>query len=216
VGGVAAHSDGSGASIRRGAEATTAAVLDEAKLIEGLKAQNEASFEELVRLHGPWMLALTRRYLATEADAEDALQDAFVSVFRSIGAFAGGSRLTTWLHRVAINAALMRLRSRRRRPEVLLEEKEFDLVRRGPSKAAPPSGAEAMVRRELRDVAEASLARLPEDCRVVVRLRDGEGMELREIGRVLGIGLSTLKSRLRRGRLAVRAAVVAHMEGPRT
>src|SRR5689334_6179968 len=91
-------------------------VLEEEELVVRLKAGDEAAFETLVRTHGPRMLAVARRYLSREADAQDALQDAFVNVVRAIGSFAGNSRLSTWLHRVVVNSALMKIRSARRQP----------------------------------------------------------------------------------------------------
>ena len=90
---------------------------EEAELLAGLRAGDPSAYERLVRDHLPRLLAVTGRILGNEADAQDAAQDAFLSAFKAIGAFDGASRVGTWLHRIAVNAALMKLRRRARRPE---------------------------------------------------------------------------------------------------
>jgi RNA polymerase sigma-70 factor, ECF subfamily len=187
-------------------------VQAEARLVARLKAGESEAFEELVRVHGPRMLALARRYLPRETDAEDTLQDAFMSVFRSIGTFAGESRLTTWLHRVTVNAALMRIRARSRRPETLLGDVKVEVMAEPRGEVAWSSTAtEVLSREETRSAVRKSLDRLQEESRIVVRLRDIEGMDLREISRLLGIGVNTVKSRLSRGRLALRSILENHL-----
>ena len=187
-------------------------IAAEQRLVAKLKAGDSAAFEELVRVHGPRMLALARRYLPRETDAEDTLQDAFMSVFRSIGTFAGESRLTTWLHRVTVNAALMRIRARSRRPETLLGDVKVEVMAEPRGEMAWTSTAtEVLSREETRNAVRRSLDRLQEESRIVVRLRDIEGMDLREISRLLGIGVNTVKSRLSRGRLALRTVLENHL-----
>src|SRR5262245_12819641 len=82
-------------------------------LLSALRAGDPLAFETLVRRHGPRMRAAIERLRGCEADVDDTLQEAFVSAFRAIGRFEGRSKLSTWLHRIAVNAALMRLRARR-------------------------------------------------------------------------------------------------------
>jgi RNA polymerase sigma-70 factor (ECF subfamily) len=186
----------------------------EAEFVERLRRGDEQAFEELVRTHGPRMLAVARRYLPREADAEDALQDALLNAHRNIGSFQGGSLLATWLHRVTVNAALMRIRARTRRPEPSADNLGWQEVasREGPVWAYSPT--EALARSEIRRVLEDGMARLPEGIRAVVRLRDIEGVDLQGIGTLLGIGLSTVKSRLHRGRSALRACLNDWGDGP--
>src|SRR5262245_12156286 len=93
----------------------------EQAFVARLKAGDDAAYEELVRTRGGHLLAVARRLLRDEEAARDAVQDAFLSAFRSIQRFDGHSQLSTWLHRIVVNAALMRLRSRQRRPEQSLE-----------------------------------------------------------------------------------------------
>ena len=95
---------------------------EEKALLEALRAGDEAAYEKLVREHTGRMLSVARRFLREEDDARDAVQDAFVSAFRAIGNFEGGSRISTWLHRIVVNAALMKLRTRRRKPEESIDD----------------------------------------------------------------------------------------------
>src|SRR5438132_11627990 len=95
---------------------------EEAALVAELRAGDEPAFERMVRLYSPRMLAAARRILGNEEDARDAVQDAFISAFKAMTSFEGESRLATWLHRIGINAALMRLRSRQRKNERPISE----------------------------------------------------------------------------------------------
>lgn len=198
---------------RGGERAASDPLAAEATLIRALKCGEAEAFEILVRDHGPRMMLVIRRFLPRECDAEDALQDAFMNVFRSIADFAAESRLATWLHRVAANAALMRIRSRSRRPETLVAESSLDgtacdTSERAHSRHQPttPTGAEAQ------DLVRRSLDRLDADARTVIQLRDLHGMALPEICRLLDVGMSTVKSRLRRGRISLRIALQSTTE----
>src|SRR5207244_4090584 len=91
-------------------------------LVERLRAGDPEAYERLVRAYGGRMLATARRMAGNEDDARDVVQEAFIAAFRSIDGFAGAARLSTWLHRIVINAALMKLRSRRRRREESIDE----------------------------------------------------------------------------------------------
>src|SRR3970040_1874178 len=92
-------------------------VDDETALVQGLKDGEEWAFEALVRLFGARMLSTARGLVGNEEDARDVVQSAYLSAFRAIGEFQGSAQLSTWLHRIVVNTGLMRLRSRRRRPE---------------------------------------------------------------------------------------------------
>ncbi|HTD53470.1 MAG TPA: sigma-70 family RNA polymerase sigma factor, partial [Thermoanaerobaculia bacterium] len=94
----------------------------EASLLGALRRGEEKAFEGMVRSFGPRLLSVARRFLRDEEDARDAVQEGFLSAYRSIGTFEGGSQISTWLHRIVVNACLMRLRTRKRRPEESIEE----------------------------------------------------------------------------------------------
>jgi len=89
----------------------TPSFTGEAELIAGIKSGESAAFEHLVKLHGGQMLSVARRFMRCEQDANDALQDALICVFRKADSFEETSRLSTWLHRITVNACLMKLRS---------------------------------------------------------------------------------------------------------
>lgn len=178
----------------------------EVGLVARLKAGDRYAFAHLVETYGARMLVVVRRYLPMEWDAEDALQDAFLSAWRFIGSFQGDSRLSTWLHRIAVNAALMRIRARSRRPEVLagdtLVEEHLDRTARLPSGLGVD---DLLARAEVRQRIQGSLADLCEEDRAVVRLRDIEGMGLQAIGVLLDVCQTTVKTRLHRGRKALKS-----------
>src|SRR6266481_6278591 len=102
---------------RTGLNSPRSAPLNEdASLVERLRNGDDEAFEEMVRKYGGRLLATARRYLRSDDDACDALQDAFLCAFKSIGAFKGNAQLSTWLHRIVVNCALMHLRLKRRHP----------------------------------------------------------------------------------------------------
>jgi RNA polymerase sigma-70 factor (ECF subfamily) len=173
-----------------------------------LRAGDERAFEELVRTAGGALLATARRMLGREEDAQDALQEAFLSAFKSLGSFEGGARLSTWLHRIVINACLMKLRSRRRRPEVAIEDLLPTFIADGhQTRSNTPwreTGEDEAQRREVRGLVHACIERLPGDFRTVLVLRDIEEVDTREAAELLGITAAAVKTRLHRARQALR------------
>jgi RNA polymerase sigma factor (sigma-70 family) len=109
-------------------------------LVEGLRRGDEEAFAALVRREGARLLATARRLLGSTQDAEDAVQEAFLQAHRAIDRFNGDSRLSTWLHRIVVNAALMKLRSRRRKPEQALDELRRNSTRAAPGSRRSPGG----------------------------------------------------------------------------
>lgn len=188
-----------------------AILADEGALLERLRAGDDVAFETLVRTYGGRMLAVTRRLLRSEDDANDAVQEAFISAYRSIGTFEGGARLGTWLHRIAINAALMKLRTRQRKSEQpiepLLPAFRDDGHAERPARLWKESAEQAAERRELRERVRESIDRLPETHRTVLILRDIEELDTEETGRLLGISESAVKTRLHRARQALRTLI---------
>ena len=135
------------------------ATLEDSALLAALRSGDERAYEQLVRRHGGRLLAVARRLMRSEEEARDALQEAFVLAFRALPKFAGQSRLSTWLHRIVVNAALMRLRARRSRPEEPLEpllpafQEDGHTVRRYATWSADPEqlAGRAEVRRSVRE-----------------------------------------------------------------
>ncbi|MGQ0627182.1 MAG: sigma-70 family RNA polymerase sigma factor [Phycisphaerales bacterium] len=163
---------------------------------------------------GP-MLATARRFFRGEDDAAEAVQEAFVSAFKAIGRFDGGSRLSTWLHRITVNACLMKLRGRRRRPERSIEELlpafEQDGHQRNPAVEWKPAEMCGIERAELRTLVRGCIEGLPEGYREVLMLRDIEGLDTNATAEALGLTANAVKIRLHRARLALREALDPHM-----
>src|SRR5262249_54771286 len=105
------------AAMHGGGDSTDAEVIDDHTLLASLRAGHEWAFETMVRLYGGRLLAVARRFTRNNEDAHDVLKSAYLSPFRALNAFEGSCRLSTWLHRIVVNTALMKLRSRRRKPE---------------------------------------------------------------------------------------------------
>lgn len=193
----------------------TAPALDEPSLLARLRAGEDEAFEELVRLYGGRMLAVARRLLPSEEEARDAVQDAFLNAYRGVGRFQGGARLSTWLHRITVNAALMKLRTRRRRPEEpiepLLPEFRADgrFLDRLTSWDEPVD--RALERDENRRLVRRLIEELPDSYRTVLLLRDIEGLDTREAADALGIPENTVKVRLHRARQALRTRLAPHL-----
>lgn len=178
------------------------------EFIDRLIAHDAQAFEELVRAQGPRLLAVASRYLPRPADAEDALQDAFVSVVRSISGFQRASSLETWLHRVVVNASLMILRRRRRKPETSLDEATVEGGASSPSRRGSPLTAhDAIERAETRLAVRHAVDGLPASQRSILLLRDVDALELKSIATLLDVGVSTVKVRLHRARQALQLAL---------
>lgn len=183
-------------------------VADEAALLAGVRRHDNAACEEFVRRFGGQMLAVARRFLRCEQDAADAVQEAFLSAFRSIEDFSGSSRIGTWLHRIVVNSCLMKLRSAKSRPATSIESllPTFDETghhaRRVLAWDAPPS--DRVHAAELRAMVRASIDDLPEQHRVVLLLRDIEELDTQETAERLAISPAAVKVRLHRARQALR------------
>jgi len=149
------------------------------------------AFETLVRRHRDRLWAVALRTLGDREDAADAVQDALLSAYRNAARFRGDSAVTTWLHRIVVNACLDRVRRRQARPTVPLPE---DGTRGGGLVAAP-----AVDRDTALDV-RAALSRLPADQRAALVLVDVQGYGVAEAAQILGIPEGTVKSRCARGR----------------
>jgi RNA polymerase sigma-70 factor, ECF subfamily len=181
---------------------------EEAELLNRLRQGDEDACEALVRSQTARLLAIARRYLRSDEDARDAVQDAFAAAFRSIGRFEGGSSISTWLHRIAINACLMKLRSSRRRPETSIEELLPRFDESGHRVAEPEerrdSVEESLDRSRSRRLVRDAIGRLPESYRTVLMLRDIEELSTAEAAGLLGLSENAVKIRLHRARQALK------------
>lgn len=187
-------------------------------LVARARAGDGPAFATLVRRHSASAFRLALRLTGSEADAEEAVQEAFLQAHRGLPGFRGEARVSTWLYRIVTNAALMQARRRPRRTESL----EAYLPSFGPddlhahldaSQPIPGLPDEDAARAELRDKALDVLAALPEGQRAAFVLRDLEGLSSDEVGEVLGVDAAAVRQRVHRARLVLRGALLASMGG---
>jgi len=185
-----------------------------------LKASEPSSFETVVRLYGGRLLVVARQILTSEEDAHDALQDAFITAFKSIGRFEGKSKLSTWLHRVIVNAALMRLRSRKRNREQSIDDLLPTFVEDGHQARPTPewnqSALAGIQRKETQAAVRACIDQLPDDYRTVLLLRDIQELDTAEVAEQLGITEGNVKVRLHRARQALKTLLEPLFGSPET
>jgi RNA polymerase sigma-70 factor (ECF subfamily) len=167
---------------------------DSPRFLDRLRAGDAPAFEELVMTYQHRVFGVALRMLGNRAEAEDVAQEAFVRAHRALGAFRGDAKLSTWLYAITSRLCLNRLASGERR---LTRQNEDALLRL--SDAGPRPDA-ALERRELETALGRAIAELPEDRRIVVVLRDLEGLSYEEIAEVLELPLGTVRSRLHRAR----------------
>ncbi|HZS02820.1 MAG TPA: sigma-70 family RNA polymerase sigma factor [Chloroflexota bacterium] len=169
---------------------------------------DRTEFEQVVVEYADRLYSIALRITGAPADAEDAVQEAFVNAYRHLGQYRGEAKPATWLYRITVNAALRRVRDRP--PHEYLDEL--------PETAEPREDWAARVRdpavaAELRDQLERALQELAPDLRAAVILRDVENLSAREAAAALDIGEAALKSRLHRARVLLRQALADYLSG---
>lgn len=193
--------------------------FEDRHFLDRLRAGEDLAFEELLRVAGPRLLAVARRMMHNEDDAREALQDAMLSAFKGIGSFDGSAQLTTWLHRIVVNACLMKLRSRRRRPEVSIDAFMPGFLpdghRADPSPAWQPPPASGIERAETTSVVRRAIDELPGGYREVLLMRDIEGLSTEQTAELLEMSTSAVKTRLHRARMALRELLDPAMQEAR-
>jgi RNA polymerase sigma-70 factor (ECF subfamily) len=174
----------------------------EEALLVRLRAGEPGAFEQVMRRHNSRLFRVARSILSDDSDAEEVLQEAYIRAFSGIAGFKGEASLATWLTRIAINEALVRLR--RRRDTAPLDEET--------ALADPrPSPEQDAARRELRGLVERSLDSLPAAFRAVFVLRALEQMSVEETAAALGIRKETVKTRFFRARRLLREQLGAEL-----
>ena len=179
--------------------------MEEGELIQAAKKGDLDSFNHLVERYQREVYNLALRMLGNTQGAEDATQEAFVSAFKGISRFRGGS-FRAWLLRIVANACRDQLRSLRRRPTIPIEALELEPDRNAPS---PEDYA---LRRELGGEVARALASLPLEQRLAVILCDIEGLSYEEIAQAMNCSLGTVRSRLSRGRARLRHHLARYVE----
>ena len=178
-------------------------------LVERAQAGDLAAFNDLVECYQDQLYGLVARMVPDPDQAADVVQEAFFSAYRNLAGFRGGI-VRSWLSRIAVNAAMDLQRARKRRPVQPYPELEDDSWQ-------PPAGEDAdperqVVTAERVDALNAALAAIGDDQRAAIVLFDVEGFDYAEIAEMTGVSLGTVKSRIHRGRLALRRSLEDRME----
>jgi RNA polymerase sigma-70 factor (ECF subfamily) len=200
--------------------AAPVALLDDAELARRVARQDHAAFEALMRRHNGRLFRVARAILKDDGEAEDALQEAYLGAYRHMGEFRGDAAVATWLTRIVVNEALMRLR-RRKRERVVVPFGAWHTMDRdtepGPAEAdvadetseSPPSAA---LRAELRHLLERTIDDLPVTFRAVFVMREVEDMSVQETADCLSVPAATVRTRLFRARALLREALARDLD----
>jgi RNA polymerase sigma-70 factor (ECF subfamily) len=194
--------------------ASAVAKDDEALLVAAAKAGDMGAFQELVGRYEHKIFRLAQNITQNREDAEDVMQDAFLKSFAHLGDFQGDSRFYTWLVRIAVNEALMKLRKRRPNQLPLDEyiETEDDLIPREIQDWGP-TPEQRYAQRELQQILASVIGQLEPGFRVVFQLRDVEQLSTEETAEALGLSIPAVKSRLLRARLKLRERLNRYFQG---
>ena len=171
------------------------------------EVNQSAGFDHIVEDYSTFVYNVAYRIMGNPQDAEDVAQEAFLSAYRAFGRFEGKSKVSTWLYRITVNAALMRLR-KEKKARALTQTGLDDIVISDWSDAPFKSASHT----ELEDVLKKGLGMLPDDLKVAVALRDMEELSNAEAAEIVGISLPAFKSRLHRGRALLRKHLEDYLE----
>ena len=185
---------------------TTVKVLEDNDLIDNFRKGCTASYEELITRYETKVHNLAMRLTRNSEDAEEVLQDVFVTVYRKIDGFEGKAKFSSWLYRITVNAAFMKLRKRKQDQSVSLDDMLPHLQNKAISqKNAFGAHSDSLaLNNEIRMALEGSIQKLPDDYRAVFVLRDIDGLSNKEVGEILNLSIPAVKSRLHRSRLMLR------------
>ncbi len=179
-------------------------VVTDSALVERIGTGDQAAFEQLMRKYNGKLFRIARAILKDDSDAEDVLQDAYLEAYRHIGGFRGGSELGTWLTRIVINQALMRVRKARRRSSIIPFHNTHARDGESPEAQVPDQQSESpsasVIRAETRRILERRIDELPAAFRTVFVMREVEEMSVEEIAECLSIAAATVRTRLFRAR----------------
>ena len=196
--------------------ALPAPAIDDAELVRRIGRRDQAAFEIMMRRHNGKLFRVARAILRDDAEAEDALQDAYLEAYRHIDEFRGGARLSTWLTRIVINQALTRLRKHKRsrivvpfRDGAVTETDAAEADVADDQSESPPG---ATLRAEIRRALERRIDELPIAFRTVFVMREVEDMTVEETAECLAIPEATVRTRLFRARALLREALARDMD----
>ena len=188
-------------------------------LVERLRGGDKSAFEELMLRYEERVYRLAMGMMRNREDSLDAVQDAFLNVYRKIDTFKGESAFSTWLYKVALNSIYMKLRSRTRHEatesledlEKILDPSQVRVLM--PARGWSDRADEVLLRKELALQLREAVAALPEDYRAIFTLREAEELSNQEVADILGLSLAATKTRLHRARLFLRQRLSRYLQG---
>ena len=191
---------------------TWSAESDDATLVRCIVAGDAAAFEAIMRRYNRRLYRLARATMRSDADAEDALQDAYVKAYHALAQFRGDASLSTWLARIVHNECLMRLRRDARRDNVIPMAGDADVSEREIPDAAIERPEAAAMRSQMRALLERHIDELPEALRAVFVLRAIEDLSVQEVAQCLGLSEVAVRSRHFRARSLLREALAREID----
>lgn len=188
--------------------------ISDVGLVNQFKKGNLAAFEEIISRYEAKVMNLALRFTRNQEDAEEVMQDVFTTVYRKIDGFRGQSAFSSWLYRIVVNAAFMKLRKKKQNQTISMEDlapavKQYCMER---DTLASAHSHGVAVTRELQEVLQKAIDRLPDQYRAVFVLRDVDGLSNQETGEILDLSIPAVKSRLHRSRIMLRKKLQRYYE----
>src|SRR5438270_3986991 len=193
------------------------AITSELALVQAAKKGDLEAFSELVRRYDRNVFRIAQHITHNEEDAQDVVQDAFLKAYQNLEQFQGNSKFYTWLVRIAVNEALMKLRKRRSDKTVSIDEDVETEEGSMPREVADwsPNPEQLYGQSELSDILKKTIQGLPPGFRTVFVLRDVEGLSTEETAEMLSLSIPAVKSRLLRARLQLRERLARYFKSKR-
>lgn len=190
--------------------------LADSEIARRIAAGDRGVLQQLMRRHNQTLFRTARSILKDDAEAEDAVQEAYLLAYRAMGGFRGDAKLSTWLVRIVVNESIGRRRKRDRRAEVIElnggSEANGDAMQAGMRESSPEQPDRAALRKEMRRILEAGIDRLPDAFRSVFVLREVEEMTVEEAAACLGIPQATVRTRHFRAKSLLREALAREID----
>lgn len=194
-------------------------LLSDNELVDLIKGKKDYSaFEEIVERYSPKAMRLALKITRNREDAQDVLQDTFVSVYKNIDSFRGDSALSSWIYRICTNFALMKLRGRKHegQSDSIDENPNMDIEKLSEHSHMENDWSEKaeklLLKKELREKIDKAIDKLPDEYRIVFIMKDIEDMSNEEIASRLGLSIPAVKSRLHRARLFLRKEISKYLQ----
>ncbi len=192
--------------------------FSDTELVNLIRDKDYLAFEEVVERYSPKAMRLALKITRNREDAQDVLQETFVSVYKNIDSFRGDSAFSSWIYRICNNFALMKLRGRRfeNQSDSISENPNMDIERLAEHSHSESDWSEReekiLLRKELRQKIDEAIDKLPDEYRIVFLMKDVEDMSNEEIGKALNLTIPAVKSRLHRARLFLRKEISKYLE----